>query len=94
MSFHQFFSEQRDREADELIATLDPDHTNKVTFDAYVKDTYGDFDMTKIDNVINADPRLRETRRVREKNRMISIFSFCCCCLDIFSRQTKMGISR
>lgn len=59
----QRINEQRDREADELIATLDPDHTNKVTFDAYVKDTYGDFDMTKIDNVINADPRLRETRR-------------------------------
>lgn len=56
--------EQHVREADDFISTLDPKHTNKITFDAYIKDNYGDLDVKQLENSDKFDSRSRETRRV------------------------------
>ncbi|CAF1065392.1 unnamed protein product [Rotaria sordida] len=56
--------EQNNREADELIATLDPKQTKKITFDAYVRDSFGDFDINQLAMSDKPDPSTRETRRL------------------------------
>lgn len=57
--------QQNEREADDFIATLDPKGTNKITFDAYVKDNYGDVDIKQLEQTDKFDSRSREARRVR-----------------------------
>ncbi len=77
--------DQHIREADELIATLDPKNTNKITFDTYIRDNYGDLDLKQLEKMDKSDSRSRETRRVRFLSRrsfISTFFSFA----DIFSR--------
>jgi hypothetical protein len=60
-----FFRDQHAREADDFISTLDPTNTNKITFDTYVRDSYGDLDVNQLEKMDKSDSRSRETRRVR-----------------------------
>ncbi len=59
------YRDQQIREADDLISTLDPKNTNKITFDAYIRDNYGDLDLKQLEKMDKSDSRSRETRRVR-----------------------------
>jgi len=59
----QRIKDQHDREADDFISTLDPTKTNKITFNAYVRDNYGDLDVNKLEQMDKSDSRSRETRR-------------------------------
>jgi len=64
-NFSFFFRDQHAREADDFISTLDPTNTNKITFDTYVRDSYGDLDVNQLEKMDKSDSRSRETRRVR-----------------------------
>jgi len=59
----QRVKDQHYREADDLIATLDPKNTNQVTFDAYIRDNFGDLDLKQLEKMDKSDSRSRETRR-------------------------------
>jgi len=59
----QRIKDQHNREADEFITTLDPKTTNKITFDAYLRDNYGDLDTKQLEKMEKTDSRSRETRR-------------------------------
>ncbi len=78
------YRDQHYREADDLIATLDPKNTNQVTFDAYIRDNFGDLDLKQLEKMDKSDSRSRETRRVRFPWRYLCMSIFCFA--DIFSR--------
>lgn len=59
-----FARDQHVREADDFLSTLDPTKTNKISFDAYVRDNYGDLDVKQLEKMDKPDSRSRETRRV------------------------------
>jgi len=59
----QRINEQRKREADEFIAGLDPKVSNKVTFDAFIRDNYGDVDIKELEKPGKSEPHIREARR-------------------------------
>lgn len=85
MKNHFFFldRDQHLREADDFISTLDPTNTNKITFDAYVRDNFGDLDIKQLEQMDKLDSRSRETRRVRTEVLFIcEDFHY----LDIFNR--------
>lgn len=63
--FYFIFRDQHDREADDFISTLDPKNTNKIAFNTYVRDSYGDLDVNQLEKMDKSDSRSRETRRVR-----------------------------
>ncbi|CAF2516562.1 unnamed protein product [Rotaria sp. Silwood2] len=56
--------EQNNREAEDLIGTLDPKGTNKITFNAYVRDSFGDVDISQLEKADKSDLNTRETRRL------------------------------
>jgi len=70
------FRDQQAREADEFISTLDPSNTNKITFNAYVRDNFGDLDINQLEKTDKSDSRSRETRRVRIQLNFFAISSF------------------
>ncbi len=70
------FRDQQAREADEFISTLDPSNTNKITFNAYVRDNFGDLDINQLEKTDKSDSRSRETRRVRIKLNFFTVLSF------------------
>ncbi len=78
------FRDQQAREADEFISTLDPSNTNKITFNAYVRDNFGDLDINQLEKTDKSDSRSRETRRVRIKLNFFCRFIFYFS--DIFNR--------
>jgi len=55
--------EQQQKEFQELTATLDPNNENKITFDAYIRDNYGDTNIDQLEKIDKNDLRSRETRR-------------------------------
>ncbi|CAF0826563.1 unnamed protein product [Didymodactylos carnosus] len=57
--------DQQHREFQDLASTLDPNNEGKVTFSAFIRDNYGDEDMSQFEKMENTDLRSRETRRVR-----------------------------
>jgi hypothetical protein len=80
-----FLRDQHTREADDFISTLDPTKTNKVTFNAYLRDNYGDLDTTQLEKMDKSDLRSRETRRVRNK------FNLYFCIYILFFFQTFLA---
>jgi hypothetical protein len=59
------FREQHDREADDFIVVLDPKNTKKITFDAFIRENYGDMDIAELEKASKTDTQSRETRRVK-----------------------------
>ncbi|CAF1303043.1 unnamed protein product [Adineta steineri] len=55
--------DQNAREATDFISTLDPTNKNQITFDAYVRDSFGDTDISQLEKTDKSDSRARETRR-------------------------------
>ncbi|CAF3433693.1 unnamed protein product [Rotaria sp. Silwood1] len=60
----QRIKEQRDREADDLIATLDSKQTNKISFPAYVHYSFDDAEISDLEKSDKSDMTTRETRRL------------------------------
>lgn len=54
---------QQHREADEMIETLDPEKTKKVTFSAYAADSFGDIDKDQLEKDGPIESTMREIRR-------------------------------
>ncbi|CAF0995526.1 unnamed protein product [Adineta ricciae] len=59
----QRMKEQHVREADDFISTLDPSKTNKISFQSYTRDNYGDLNLNELEKKDKSDLRSRETRR-------------------------------
>ncbi|CAF1233737.1 unnamed protein product [Rotaria magnacalcarata] len=53
-----------DREADDLISTLDPKNTNKITFDAYSREYFGNIERSPFNNPDKSNLNLRENKRL------------------------------
>ena len=64
--------EQHVREGDDFISTLDPSKTEKISFQSYVRDNYGDLNIDELEKKDKSDLRSRETRRVRDCERIES----------------------
>ena len=47
-----------------MIDTLDPQTTNKITFSAYVADSFGDIDKDQMEKEGSIESTMREIRRV------------------------------
>ncbi|UJR28512.1 hypothetical protein I4U23_009750 [Adineta vaga] len=50
-------------EANDFISTLDPNKTEKVAFQSYIRDNYGDLNVDELETMDKSDLRARETRR-------------------------------
>ena len=85
--FYFFFRDQYNHEADESIASLDPTNTSKITFEAYVRDNYGDNDIRELEKADKTNLGTRETRRVRYFHLSFLFIYVCCfvCFLDVFN---------
>jgi len=59
----QRIKDQHTREANDFIATIDPKNTNKIKYDAYIRENYGDLDINQLEKMDKSDMQSREARR-------------------------------
>lgn len=59
----QRLKDQHLREANDFISTLDPSNSNRISFETYVRDNFGDLDVTQLEKANKYDSESRETRR-------------------------------